>query len=240
MINELFSITTTILLAHSCLQPQSAEAAQESAANQYMHQADFDKLVARFEDPARVKWQKPEKVIASLGPLAGKTVADIGAGTGYFAFPIAKKASKVIAIDIDQRFLDYIEHKEQTQKIGDNIETRLTALDSSGLKPSEADVVLIVDTYHHIEQRVEYLKKLKNCLREGGMLVIVDFKKEKTPVGPPVELRLAQEQVESELKSAGFTIVSADRETLPYQYIIKGSLMDETTLAQRADHFHVK
>ena len=59
--------------------------APESAANQYMRQAEFDKLVARFEDPSRAEWQKPEKIIAGLEPLGGKTVADIGVGTGYFA-----------------------------------------------------------------------------------------------------------------------------------------------------------
>ena len=82
-------------------------------------------------------------------------------------------------------------------------------------------MILIVDTYHHIEGRIEYLKKLKKCLSKDGVLVIIDFKKMKTPPGPPVELRVAQEQVESELKSAGFTIVSADKDLLPYQYIIK-------------------
>ena len=221
MIKDLFSVTTTTLIACAALPPKPAAAAQDSAANQYMHQAEFDQLVARFEDPARAEWQKPEKTIASLGPLDGKTVADIGAGTGYFSFPIAKKAAKVIAIDIDQRFLDCINQKKQTLKIGANLETRLTTPDSSGLKTGEADMVLIVDTYHHIEGRVEYLKKLKKCLRSDGVLVIIDFKKVKTPPGPPVELRLAQEQVKSELKSAGFAIVSTDSEMLPYQYIIK-------------------
>ena len=93
--------------------------------------------------------------------------------------------------------------------------------DSAGLKPLEADIVLIVDTYHHIENRIEYLKKLKNAFRKGGMLVIIDFKKEETPVGPPVEMRIADEQVQSELKAAGYTVVSADSETLPYQYLIQ-------------------
>jgi ubiquinone/menaquinone biosynthesis C-methylase UbiE len=197
------------------------EAAPESAANEHMHQADFDQLAARFEDPSRAEWQKPEKVIATLGPLEGKTVADIGAGTGYFAFPIAKKAAKVIAIVIDKRFLDYIDHKKQTQKTGANIETRLTVPDSAGLEPREADLIVIVDTYHHIENRVEYLKKLKNAFRKGGVLVIIDFKKETTPTGPPVELRLTEAQVQSELKAAGFTVVSADKDMLPYQYLIK-------------------
>ncbi len=221
MIEDPFLLTTITLIACATIQPRPAVAGEANAANQYMHQAEFDKLVARFEDPARAEWQKPEKTVASLGPLDGKTVADIGAGTGYFAFPMAAKAAKVIAIDIDQRFLDYIEQKKPTQKIGGNIETRLTKPDSSGLKPGEADLVLIVDTCHHIEGRIDYLRKLKKCLYKDGVLVISDFKKMKTPPGPPVELRVAEEQVEAELKSAGFAIVSADRDLLPYQYIIK-------------------
>jgi 2-polyprenyl-3-methyl-5-hydroxy-6-metoxy-1,4-benzoquinol methylase len=214
-------VLITIFLALTSLHATPIAGAPESAANRYMHQADFAKLVARFEDPSRAKWQKPKEIVAGLGPLDGKTVADIGAGTGYFAFPIAKKAAKVIAIDIDQRFLDYIVHKKQTRKIGSNIETRLTTADSPGLKPGEADIVLIVDTYHHIENRIKYLKKLRKGLRKGGVLVIIDFKKAKTPPGPPVEIRVAESRVELELKSAGLTVVSADRDTLPYQYVIK-------------------
>ncbi len=221
MTKQLFSISAMAMLASTCLCAEPAATPPESAANRFMHGSDFHELVTHFEDPARAQWQKPDEVIASLSSLEGKTVADIGAGTGYFAFPLAKKAAKVIAIDIDQRFLDYIEQKKRTQKVGANVETRITAPDSPGLKPDEADVVLIVDTYHHIENRIDYLKKLKKDLAKGGVLVIVDFKKEKTPPGPPVELRIAQESVESELESAGFTVVSTDRELLPYQYIIK-------------------
>jgi 2-polyprenyl-3-methyl-5-hydroxy-6-metoxy-1,4-benzoquinol methylase len=216
----LLAIAAITLLMPASL-PSEPAATPESAANQYMHRAGFDQLVARFDDPSRAQWQKPDEVISGLEPLAGKTVADIGVGTGYFAFPIAQKAAKVIAIDIDQRFLDYINHKKQAEKVGSNIETRLTTPDSPGLKPGESDLVMIVDTYHHIESRIEYLKKLKKALREGGVVAIIDFKKEKTPPGPPVELRVAQAQVESELKAAGFTVTSADRELLPYQYFIK-------------------
>lgn len=221
MINQLVSMSAMAFLASECLFAEPAATPPESAANKFMHESDFHDMVAHFEDPARAQWQKPGEVIASLAPLDGKVVADIGAGTGYFAFPLAKKAANVIAIDIDQRFLDYIEQKKKAEKIGANIETRLTAPDSPALKPGEADVVLIVDTFHHIEDRVEYLKKLKGVLNKGGLLVIVDFKKQKPPPGPPVELRLAREQVESELKSAGFAVVSTDRDLLPYQYVIR-------------------
>ena len=221
MIKQPLQVTTIAVLAFNFLRAQPAATPPESAANKFMHGLEFQELVARFEDPARAQWQKPDEVIASLGPLDGKIVADIGSGTGYFAFPLAKKAAKVIAIDIDQRFLDYIEQKKQDEKTGDNIETRLTVPNASGLKPGEADVVLIVDTFHHIENRIEYFKKLRGDLGKGGLLVIIDFKKQKPPPGPPIELRLAPEQVESELKSAGFTVVGTERDLLPYQYIIK-------------------
>ena len=221
MIKQLLSISAMALLASTCLCAEPAATPPESAANKFMHGSDFHELVARFEDPARAQWQKPGEVIASLGPLEGKTVADIGAGTGYFAFPLAKKAAKVIAIDIDQRFLDYIEQRKRARKLAPTLRPASLLPNAPGLKPGEADVVLIVDTYHHIENRIEYLKKLKKDLAKGGLLVIVDFKKEKPPPGPPVELRLRGRSVESELKSASFAVVSTDRDLLPYQYIIK-------------------
>jgi ubiquinone/menaquinone biosynthesis C-methylase UbiE len=221
MIKRLSSISAMVLFASEPLCAQPTATPPRGGANKFMHESDFHQLVARFEDPARAQWQKPTELIASLGLLDGKTVADIGAGTGYFAFPLASKAARVIAIDIDQRFLDYIEQKKQTEKTGGNIETRLTAPNASGLKPGEADVVLIVDTFHHIEDRIEYLKKLKTGLGKTGLLVIIDFKKQKPPPGPPIELRLAPEQVESELKSAGFALISTDRDLLSYQYVIK-------------------
>jgi 2-polyprenyl-3-methyl-5-hydroxy-6-metoxy-1,4-benzoquinol methylase len=208
------------LVAFASVHVADAQQGTGKASQAHMHQMDFDTLVARFESPARAKWQKPETVIAGLGSLAGKTVADIGAGTGYFAFPIAKQAAKVIAIDIDDRFLRYIEEKKGRLRAGESIETRRTTPDSAGLKKAEADVVLIVDTFHHIDDRVSYLKRLRKGLKKGGMLVIVDFKKEKTPEGPPLEFRLDEREVESELKAAGFPMVTTDRRTLPYQYII--------------------
>ena len=87
--------------------------------------------------------------------------------------------------------------------------------------PLVSDVVLIVDTFHHIENRIEYLRKLRDGLRKGGLLVIVDFKKERTEVGPPLEFRFSEDQVQSELQAAGYAVVSTDRDTLPYQYLIK-------------------
>lgn len=193
---------------------------RHEGADRHMHQRSFDDLVERFEDPERAAWQKPEAVIAALGALDGKTVADIGAGTGYFAFPIAEKARSVIAIDIDQRMLDHIRGRMDQGDAGSNIEPRLAAPDDPCLKPGEADAVLIVNTYHHIEDRVDYLKHVTAGLQPDGQLTIVEFHKKELPVGPPPAMKLEPDQVRRELEEAGFRSISVDTATLPYQYIV--------------------
>lgn len=195
-------------------------AAIDSSANAHMHGSDFQSLVRNFEDPAREKWQKPAQVIALLGDLSDKTVADIGAGTGYFSFPLAEKAKKVIAIDIDRRFLEYIEQKNRRLPAPLPIETRLATESDPQLQAGEANFVILVNTYHHIGNRPEYFSRVRQMLAEGGAVVIVDFFKRELPVGPPLRLKLHPETVAEELKRAGFTDIHIDRETLEYQYII--------------------
>lgn len=168
-------------------------------------------------------WQKPELIIDLLGTLDNKTVADIGAGTGFFSFRIAPKAKKVIAIDIDPRFVEYLDSarvRELPPSIQNRIEPRLAAPDNPNLAPKEADIVLIVNTYMYIKNRVAYLKNLKTGLTDGGTLIIVDFKKKRTPLGPPAELRIPLFQTEEELYEAGYRNIQTNDTALDYQYIV--------------------
>jgi cyclopropane fatty-acyl-phospholipid synthase-like methyltransferase len=189
-------------------------------ANEHMHHSDFETLVSRFDDPARDEWQKPATVIALLGDLSGKTVADIGAGSGYFSFRLAKKAQKVIAIDIDQRFLDYINQKNAGLAEKLPIETRLAAEDDPRLAPNEVDIVIIVNTYHHIENRPVYFANVREKLNKNGALIVVDYFKKELPVGPPTDIKLSEAAVIGELKKAGFENITVDSKSLAYQYII--------------------
>lgn len=191
-------------------------------ANHHMNQRPFEELVAHFEDPARDEWQKPDDVLAQLGNLKGKTVMDIGSGTGYFSFRMAKAGANVICADVDERFLEYIRQKvnDSATWAKNSIKTRKVPFDSPALQAKEVDLVLIVDTYHHIENRVNYFRVVRQGLKPGGKLVVIDFFKEDAPVGPPVEMKMSEEEVTSELREAGFEHVSIDVETLPYQYII--------------------
>lgn len=202
-------------------QPTAHSHSHHGEANSHMNQRPFEDLVEGFESPERAEWQKPDSVIALLGDLEGKTVVDIGSGTGYFSFRLAKAGARVISADVDERFLEYIEErKEKEGMTGAQIQTRHLAYDSPKLEEGEVDLAFMVNVYHHIEQRPEYFSKVKKGLKPGGRLVVVDFIKSETPVGPPVEMKLEPEQVVEELKEAGFTEFEVNEELLPYQYVV--------------------
>ena len=188
-------------------------------ANEFMNKRSFEDLVASFESPERESWQMPDSVIALLGDIEGKTIMDIGAGTGYFAFRMAEKGAKVIAADVDERFQGYIQ--EQKAERGDSlVSLRLLPYDNPLLEPGEVDHVIIVNTYHHIHDRIEYFKKVLEGLKPNGSLMVVDYKKEDSPKGPPMEHRMAYEKIGNELEEVGFPNIQVDTETLAYQYIL--------------------
>jgi len=175
-------------------------------------------------------WQRPELVLKQLGELDGKVVADIGAGPyGYFSLRIAQEtnAKKVIAIDIDQEALNIIADARKAflpENAQDRLETRLVTASDPKLKTGEADIVLIVNTTIYIENRLQYLKNLRKGIRKGGKLIIIDYKKKSTPIGPPVNLRIALGEMERELIEAGYTLLPSDDKLLDFQYIIKATV----------------
>jgi cyclopropane fatty-acyl-phospholipid synthase-like methyltransferase len=190
-----------------------------------MNQQDFDQMVENFESPERIAYQKPDEVLAWIGDLEGKTFADIGSGTGFFSFRLADAGASVIAIDIDERFQEVIRKRKQEKGLFDaQLQTRLTGTDTPSLNEGEVDGVLIVNTYHHIENRPEYFSLVRKGLKEGGALYVVDFFKKESEHGPPASMRLASDVVVEELKEAGFTQFEVETELLPEQYIIKAYL----------------
>jgi SAM-dependent methyltransferase len=172
-------------------------------------------------DPNRGAWQNPELVIRKFGDISGKIVADIGSGTGYFTIPISRVAKKVIAIDIEQRYLDYIEDRKLELPIqqADRIETRLTVENEPNLHSDEVDAVLMVNVFYYLSDREKYMQIVRNALRENGVLVLVDFKTGDMPVGP-AEDKVKAEDVVAILRVAGFEQIAVDEESLQYQYII--------------------
>ena len=189
--------------------------------------APLNELIATYDPPDRELWQKPQLVIQKMGDLSKKTVADIGAGSGSFARRLAQVAQKVIAIELDNRFIMYmdsIKRVELSEEYQSRFETRLATPTDSKLNVGEADIILMVNTYMYIADRAAYLQHLIERLPEGGKVVIVDFKKKRIPIrNPSQRLRLPLFEVEKELESAGFNSITSDDRSLDYQYIVMAS-----------------
>lgn len=193
---------------------------KHGSANENMHCSSVKDLIERFESPERDSYQQPQKVLEFLGDIQGQTIMDIGAGSGYFSIKLAEKGATVIAADVDDEFQEFLNNRIEKNNLK-NIETRKIPYDSPNLKEKEANMVVIVNTYHHIENRSEYFAKVKKGTKLNGELVIIDFYKSEIPVGPPMDHKLPIDIVVSELKKAGYTSFNVDVELLPYQYIIK-------------------
>ena len=197
--------------------------------NDHSHDTDeepsFEDLISDFESADRVIWQKPDMIIKLLGNLESKVIADLGAGSGYFSFRLVNRAKRVIAIDVDPNMLSWMDSiavEKLTEREQQKFETRLADYDDSKLKQSEVDAILIVNTYHQIQGRIEYFQRLLSSLKPGGSLLIIDYKKKKLPqhIGPPSELKIALSEVEEELAKAGYEDIVTDDRSLDYQYII--------------------
>lgn len=171
-----------------------------------------------FDDPARDAWQRPEQVLDALGLERTDVVADLGAGTGYFSVRIAKRVpeGKVFAIDIEPDMVRYLRERAQQEHLGGLVP--VLASEESANLPEPVDLVLIVDTYHHIDHRIAYFERLRTSLRPKGRLAIVDFKAD-SPNGPPLEHRISPEKATAELDAAGYSLVTT-HPFLPRQYFL--------------------
>jgi len=196
---------------------------QEHKANKQMHKTKFSKLVKIFESKDRDNWQKPNLVLKVLGDIKGKTIADLGAGTGYLTFKVSKYAKKVIALDVDDKFLHFMQKKKQKlssqgQNHAEKVEIRKASFFETNLKANEADILISVNVYHHIEERIKYFSTFRKKSPKTK-LFFIDFKPGKLKVGPPVLYKIHPNKIVEELIKVGYK-VSIDSKTLPYQVII--------------------
>jgi cyclopropane fatty-acyl-phospholipid synthase-like methyltransferase len=172
--------------------------------------------VARFEDPARDAWQRPEEVIRALGLASGASVADIGAATGYFPVRFAKALpqGRVFGVDIEPSMVEYLAERARREGIS-NLQAVLASPDDPKI-PEPVDLIIVVDTYHHLADRSAYFRRLATSLKPGGRVAIIDFKPE-SKMGPME--KLAPSQVLGELAEAGYSLV-AQPALLPEQYFL--------------------
>jgi SAM-dependent methyltransferase len=176
-------------------------------SNQHHHPPESaEEYAAVLEDPGRDAWQKPMEVVLAMKLGASDVVADIGAGTGYFARRFAHHAAKVYAVDIDSKLLDIV-----AKSAPPNLITVLAKPDNPSLAPASVDVIFFCDVLHHLADRPAYFQHLKAALKPGGRVVTVDFYKKDLPVGPPDSMKLSEETIVAEFAAAPASISVAGR-----------------------------
>ena len=185
-----------------------------------LHQ-DSNAYIAMLDDPKRDAYQKPHEVITALKLKAGEVIADIGAGSGYFTFRLAHHVGdtgRVYAVDVNPDLIVHLNRRIRDLKLK-NVVTILCAPDDPLLADASIDRFFICDTWHHIENHDRYLTLLKKMLKPGGEIVMIDFKKAETPMGPPMEMRIARADLLREMEVNGFRL-EAEHTFLPYQYFL--------------------
>jgi cyclopropane fatty-acyl-phospholipid synthase-like methyltransferase len=208
----LVALASSVVLACA---PKRAEGAHAHADHRFEHAEEW---AARFEDPSRDAWQKPDEVIAALGLAADATLADLGSATGYFSvrFARALPAGRVYGVDVESSMVDYLRARAEREALT-NLEVVLASYDDAKL-PAPVDCVLVVNTFHHIQERPAYFSKLAASLKPGGRLAVIDFKRG-SKRGPPDAEKLTVEQVTLELAQAGF-VAQSSWAFLPDQYFV--------------------
>jgi predicted methyltransferase len=179
---------------------------------------DSEKWAKVFDDPKRDAWQKPHEVIRALALKPDAVIADIGSGTGYFSMRFAHMVpkGKVYGVDTEPDMVKHLAERAKREGLG-NI-TAVEAAPGDPHLPEKVDLVILVDVFHHVEDRERYFGKLRDSLKPGGRVAIIDFRMDSRE-GPPKAARIAPAQVKSELKQAGYVL---DREHgfLPNQYFL--------------------
>lgn len=224
-INLLFYFTIIVLLTAACQESADHNHNISEEQNNQVDKLDTNLVVP--VDDGRINWQKPELVIRMLGDIAGESVADIGAGTGYFSFRLALKAAKVIAVEIDPKLIQIMDAFGQNlpADVKGRFETRLGEPADPGLSEDEVDNILIINTITYIEDQIEYLNTLKHGLKKGGILMIVDYKMKRLPIeAPGIENRMPLHKIEDLVTEAGYTLLRSDDTSLQYQYIVVAQL----------------
>ena len=193
-------------------------AAEQSPQTHQHSFGDAEKWAQIFDDPKRDAWQKPHEVIQALALKPDAVIADIGSGTGYFSARLANMTPKgrVYGVDTEPDMVKFLADRAKREGLK-NVIAVPGAPDDPRL-PEKADLIILVDVFHHIDDRERYFRKLRDSLKPGGRVAIIDFRMD-SPDGPPKSARIAPEQVKAELARAGYTLAQ-EHAFLPNQYFL--------------------
>jgi precorrin-6B methylase 2 len=186
--------------------------------------------IAHIMGPGGIVWleraeretqEQPQLVIDALEIKPGQTIADLGAGSGYYSFriaPLVGPTGKVLAIDIEPTMLEAIAQRASREHVA-NITTVRSSERDPNLAPHSVDLLFMVDVYHELEYPYEVLSKVREALKPGGRVALIEYRAEDPEVMIKPVHKMSERQVRREMQAAGFQHVKTVR-TLPLQHLI--------------------
>ena len=170
--------------------------------------------------PGRIREEMPDEVVANMGLEPDHVVADIGAGSGYFSFRIAKLVpeGRVMAVDIQPEMLEIIETRKAEEGVS-NIEGVKGEVDDPNLAPNSIDAAIMVDAYHEFSHPFEMINGLYEALRPGGRIFLLEYRGEDASVPIRPLHKMTQEQVRKEMAVFGLEW-SETLDFLPWQHMM--------------------
>ena len=171
--------------------------------------------------PERVEEEHPDQALDALHLERGSTVADIGAGVGYFTFRMAERvgpAGTVYAEDIQPEMIQMLKENIAARKVA-NVRPVLGGYDDPKLPRNSIDLMLLVDVYHEFSEPVKMVDAMREALKPNGRLVLLEYRGEdpRVPIRP--EHKMTLKQVRAEIEPQGFRFEDSI-ETLPWQHLI--------------------
>jgi ubiquinone/menaquinone biosynthesis C-methylase UbiE len=186
--------------------------------------------IAQVMGPGGILWlertereseEQPQLVIDALEIEPGQTIADLGAGSGYYSFriaPLVGPAGKVLAIDIEPRMLEAIAERARREHVA-NVTTVHSSAQDPNLAPGSVDLLFMVDVYHELEYPYEMMTKVRAALKRGGRVALIEYRGEDPDVLIKPLHKMSERQVRREMQAAGFRHLKTVR-TLPLQHLI--------------------
>jgi ubiquinone/menaquinone biosynthesis C-methylase UbiE len=214
------ALVLALALAHSQLPTPTAQTQAPSPPPQ-RHSRLFAPLdLGLLERPDRALWQKPEQIMDALHVADGSTVADVGAGAGWFTIRLAHRVGPngvVYAQDVQRLMIEAIRRRVSREGL-QNVQTRIGSGSNPNLPVKTFDAVLVVDAYQEIDDRVAFLRNLARALKPAGRIGIANWKPGSGGPGPEPNERVDRALVEADAAAAGLRILSS--ENLQYQYLL--------------------
>ena len=174
-----------------------------------------------LDRPERGDQEQPAAVIDAMDLHGGEVVADLGAGSGYFTFRLAKAVGakgKVLAIDIQDEMLETLRERAKAMGITNVEEIKDSEIDPH-LPPGSVDWVLMVDVYHELNYPYEVMTNVRAALKPHGRVIFVEYRKEDPSISIKEVHKMSVEQLTKEMKAVRLDRVRT-LETLPSQHIV--------------------